>query len=100
MPDFTRASAMLLIMSSLTLQPNLFQEFQPMGGVRARPAEGELGCCAERVAMKLERLKAMAMTERIIFMQALYQKCENIYTRRTSLRHRDTSRFRFTILGC
>ena len=39
MPDFTTASAMLLIMSSLTLQPNLFQEFHPMGGVSARFAE-------------------------------------------------------------
>src|SRR5215831_7896436 len=36
MPDFTTASAMLLIMSSLTLQPNLFQEFHPIGGVSAR----------------------------------------------------------------
>src|SRR5262249_2785645 len=30
-------SAIDLMRSSLTLQPNLFQEFQPMGGVRARP---------------------------------------------------------------
>jgi hypothetical protein len=35
-PDLTTASAMLLIMSSLTLQANLFHEFHPMGGVRAR----------------------------------------------------------------
>src|ERR1700751_3368250 len=40
MPDFTMASAMPLIMSSLTLQANLFQLFQPIGGVRARLAEG------------------------------------------------------------
>jgi hypothetical protein len=36
MPDLTIASAILRIMSSLTLQANLFHEFQPMGGVRAR----------------------------------------------------------------
>src|ERR1700746_2739368 len=48
MPDFTMASAMLLIMSSLTLQPNLFQLFQPIGGVRAKLAEG--ACCLELVA--------------------------------------------------
>src|SRR6202008_4920434 len=48
MPDFTSASAIPLIMSSLTLQPNLFQLFQPMGGVSARLAEGAswmAGCC-------------------------------------------------------
>src|SRR6478672_7750269 len=37
MPLPTMASAMPLIMSSLTLQPNLFQLFQPIGGVRASP---------------------------------------------------------------
>src|SRR5215813_3320524 len=37
MPLETMPSAMDLIRASLTLQPNLFQEFQPMGGVRARP---------------------------------------------------------------
>src|ERR1700683_1553774 len=36
MPDLTIASAMLRIISSLTLQANLFHEFQPMGGGRAR----------------------------------------------------------------
>src|SRR5215813_9356563 len=37
MPLATMASAMPLINCSLTLQPNLFQLFQPMGGVRASP---------------------------------------------------------------
>jgi hypothetical protein len=37
MPFETIASAACLIRSSLTLQANLFQLFQPMGGVRARP---------------------------------------------------------------
>src|SRR5438046_10428808 len=37
MPLATMPSAMDLMRSSLTLQPNLFQEFQPIGGVWARP---------------------------------------------------------------
>ena len=75
MPDFTIASAMLLIMSSLTLQANLFQEFQPMGGVSARFAEGEAVCCARaRAEMKIGMQKNMAKRTRVIFMQTLYQK--------------------------
>src|ERR1700692_2158232 len=35
MPDFTIASAICRIKSSLTLHANLFQLFHPMGGVRA-----------------------------------------------------------------
>jgi hypothetical protein len=37
MPLETMASAACLIRSSLTLQANLFQLFQPIGGVRANP---------------------------------------------------------------
>src|SRR2546421_9689775 len=37
MPVLTSASAISLINFSLTLQPNLFQLFQPIGGVRASP---------------------------------------------------------------
>src|SRR5271154_4348464 len=48
MPDLTTVSAMFLIMSSLTLQANLFHEFQPMGGVSARCAEGDVFSCALR----------------------------------------------------
>src|ERR1700746_530104 len=44
MPDFTIASAMPLIMSSLTLQANLFQLFHPIGGGNARFAEGAAFC--------------------------------------------------------
>src|SRR5208283_2806210 len=55
-PDLTIASAMSLIMSSRTLQANLFHEFQPIGGVRARFADGgKLGeglSCANRAAAK------------------------------------------------
>src|SRR5579859_8207390 len=37
MPLVAMASAMLLIIVSLILQPKLFQLFQPIGGVKARP---------------------------------------------------------------
>src|SRR5579863_1001209 len=40
MPLLTIASAIDLIRSSLTLQPNLFQLFQPIGGVSASPPLG------------------------------------------------------------
>src|SRR6266542_5713689 len=40
-PDLTIASAMPRTNSSLTLQANLFQVFQPMGGVSAKPFETE-----------------------------------------------------------
>src|SRR5208282_5578542 len=44
-PDFTIASAICLIVSSLTLQANLFQLFHPIGGVAARGA-----VCADTIA--------------------------------------------------
>src|SRR6266478_4426735 len=53
-PDFAMASAMPLIMSSLTLQANLFQLFQPMGGVNARLTEGAGLSCAIRNAPQNE----------------------------------------------
>src|SRR5436305_15287299 len=72
MPDFTMASAMPLIMSSLTLQANLFHEFQPMGGVRARFAEKEDFSCASMPERKRET-QNKAATTRLIFMQTLNQ---------------------------
>ena len=54
MPDFTMESAAPRISSSLTLQANLFQVFQPMGGVRARLAE-DLDSCAEVIAAKVNK---------------------------------------------
>src|ERR1700685_4604053 len=81
MPDFTTASAMFLIISSLTLQPNLFQEFQPMGGVRARFAEGvALSCCATEFAASSEAKKHKIRISRWIFMQAFYQNRARIGT--------------------
>src|SRR5262252_7037300 len=51
MPLATMPSAMDLMRSSLTLQPNLFQEFQPMGGVRQRPLSRAMeGWTSERNA--------------------------------------------------
>src|SRR5438309_11384238 len=41
MPLATIASAISLINCSLTLHPNLFQLFQPIGGVRASPLSSE-----------------------------------------------------------
>src|SRR5580765_1172192 len=54
MPLATMPSAMDLMSSSLTLQPNLFQEFQPMGGVRARPLSRAVeGRARERNARRI-----------------------------------------------
>src|SRR5438046_2454414 len=78
-PDFTTASAMPLIKSSLTLQANLFHEFHPMGGVSARFADTEDFSCARRPGTKSEMTKSEmkkeeARTTRFFFMQRFYQK--------------------------
>src|ERR1700733_6316415 len=81
MPDLTTASAMFLIMSSLTLQPNLFQEFHPMGGVRARFADGDaLSCCAPELATSSSAQKHRTKIRRFIFMQTFYQNQARIGT--------------------
>ncbi len=82
MPDFTMASAMLLIMSSVTLQANLFHEFQPMGGVSARFAEGDTFCCAARPLTKSSVQKNMVKRARLVFMQTFYQKRPEIGIKR------------------
>src|SRR5215471_8958420 len=69
MPDFTTASAMLLIMSSLTLQPNLFQEFQPMGGVTARFADGDVISCADDAQAKIDPKRQHVATAGLMFMR-------------------------------
>ena len=43
MPVATIASAVSRMSFSLTSQPNLFQLFQPMGGVRASPSPATAG---------------------------------------------------------
>ena len=76
MPDFTTASAMPLIKSSLTLQANLFHEFQPIGGVSARLAEGEAFSCATGLVPTSSMPKKRNVEEgkRRVFMQTFYQK--------------------------
>src|SRR5580698_3696063 len=78
MPDFTTASAISLIMSSLTLQPNLFHEFHPMGGVSARLAEGEAFSCPNSPVLNKAATKIEATTRCRIFMHTLYQKYPEI----------------------
>src|SRR5215475_5686602 len=73
MPDFTIASAMPLIMSSLTLQPNLFHEFHPMGGVRARFAEGDAFSCANAAETTRTMSRRAAPRKGLIFMRLFYQ---------------------------
>jgi hypothetical protein len=68
-------------MSSLTLQPNLVQEFHPMGGVRARFADGDaLSCCATELATSSDALKYRTKIRRFIFMQTFYQNRARIGT--------------------
>src|SRR5882724_2823738 len=73
-PDFTTASAIPLIRSSLTLQANLFHEFHPMGGVRARLAEGEVLACPKRLALQEVATTIAARISGRIFMLTFYQK--------------------------
>src|SRR5215470_8690631 len=63
MPLETMASVMDLIMSSLTLQANLFQLFQPMGGVRATPLSQAraLGTRMNARAKKINTLRNFAI---------------------------------------
>src|SRR5258706_7179639 len=63
MPDFPIASAICRIMSSLTLQPNLFQLFHPMGGVRTTLAEGRSWAMSETAPARSDRITT---TERVI----------------------------------
>src|ERR1700751_148632 len=71
MPDFTTASAMPLIMSSLTLHANLFHEFQPMGGVGARFADGNNFSCAKAIQTNIERKIQHATTAGLAFMRTV-----------------------------
>src|SRR5689334_12730350 len=66
MPLVTIASAMSLISFSLTLQANLFQLFQPIGGVLARP----LSC-----ALALDQQQAKTKTTAIsVFIVVLCER--------------------------
>src|SRR5580698_9271166 len=101
MPDFTTASAIFLIISSLTLQPNLFQEFQPMGGVRARFAESRaLSCCATELATTSEAQKHRTKRRRFIFMQTFYQNRARIGTWKMKGGRARPDENRFTMPDC
>jgi hypothetical protein len=60
---------MPLIMSSLTLQPNLFQEFHPMGGVGARFAEIAACSCANDTEASNAEARQSAEMKRLILMR-------------------------------
>src|SRR5579872_3495743 len=92
MPDFTTASAMLLIMSSLTLQANLFHEFQPIGGVSARFADGAGFSCATTAVTNSRKQKNREGRARLIFMQTFYQKRAEIGRRESETLSRRISR--------
>src|SRR5262252_4441678 len=80
MPDFTIASAACLMSVSLTLQANLFQVFQPMGGVRARLAEAlvseKQAETTNRTAFD-SRKRARRMNVLRKFRTKLYQICQH-----------------------
>src|SRR5690349_6095293 len=63
-PDETIASAAPFTRSSLTLQPNLFQVFHPIGGVSAKPLDG--GVCAK--VMAETNAETMANNDSTLFM--------------------------------
>src|ERR1051326_7084231 len=68
-PDFTIASAMPLIMSSLTLQANLFHEFQPIGGVSAKLADGAGLTCANIPTTRDTTKKDVEKRKRFVLMR-------------------------------
>src|SRR5215469_10125746 len=57
---------MPLIMSSLTLQPNLFHEFHPIGGVNARFRDGEDTCAKLKAGIR--RMSIKKAKSRSVFM--------------------------------
>src|SRR6185369_13691645 len=67
MPLDTIASAISLIRFSLTLQANLFQLFQPIGGVLARP----LSCACTLVQQAMKKTTAISVF--IVFGTRIYR---------------------------
>src|SRR6266550_1985255 len=61
MPELTMASAICRIISSLTLHPNLFQLFHPIGGVLANP----LSCADSEGAIRTptRAARTLALTD-------------------------------------
>jgi hypothetical protein len=68
--------------SSLTLQANLFQVFQPMGGVRARLAEGLESCAAAARANK-------SVMNTNIFGRMFYRKVHVVLSENDEIGKRD-----------
>src|SRR5262252_11032343 len=64
-PLETIASAMDLIISSLTLQPNLFQLFQPMGGVSATPLSHARACGTAQTMEKTAKKNANVIFQKL-----------------------------------
>src|ERR1043166_8918692 len=64
MPLVTIASAISLMSFSLTLQPNLFQLFQPIGGVLARPLSSAL-------TFATENMRSRAASTRSFFIESM-----------------------------
>jgi hypothetical protein len=63
MPDFTIASAIPRTNSSLTLQANLFQVLNPMGGVGASPLDTALS--SANIAPLSNAVKATTIGKRV-----------------------------------
>src|SRR6266853_570413 len=79
MPDLTTASAMPLIMSSLTLQPNLFHEFHPIGGVGASALGFTVFSCAGRPAVTTKTANTTTATEPLVFMRYVFIRTRCIF---------------------
>src|SRR6267154_3137201 len=82
MPDLTTASAMPLIMSSLTLQPNLFHEFHPIGGVGASALGFTVFSCAGRPAVTTKTANTTTATEPLVFMSYVFIRTRCICVQR------------------
>src|SRR5260221_9994937 len=65
MPLATMPSAMDLSRSSLTLQPNLFQLFHPMGGVRATPLSQARASSTEKRKASAQARERRTMREQV-----------------------------------
>src|SRR5690348_17230952 len=73
MPELTIASAVLRTTCSLTLQANLFQLFQPIGGVSASPFGALLttSCVVSAIAGAASRFTASANHRITLMMRAI-----------------------------
>src|SRR5215813_3904360 len=84
MPLDTIASAISRTVSSSILSPNLFQLFQPMGGVRARsaPRHADKGSNAKRTSRFISAIECIAC-EAVPVGAVLRERCRNQEDRKT-----------------